>query len=256
MRPTKKIAAGGILAAGEGSRLRRDGWRMSKPLVPIAGVPLVQHAIENMRAAGIRRIGILFNEDEADCVRFVQTRFPAADSGDAEDSGDIEVRVRTTASSFETFRELSGGLPEGRALFQTVDAWCRPADFLRFAEAAAAAPEETTVLAVTSLVDDERPLWTRCERGAAGGAVLEIGGPAGDCATAGIYLFSPRARSLAATSRADRLRAFLARLLAEGEPLLAIPIAEVVDVDRGRDVQVAEELARRARSAAGAGGRS
>lgn len=249
------IAAGGILAAGEGSRLRRDGWRISKPLVPIGGVPLIQHAIENLKAAGVLCIGVLFNEDEADCVRFVRARFPGI--GDETDPADrpagrggrveieVRVRVKTTASSFETFRELSAELPSGRALFQTVDAWCRAGDFLRFVREAEAAPADTTVLAVTPLVDDERPLWTRCEGGASGGAIREIGGTAGDCATAGIYLFSPRARSLAVSSGADRLRFFLAELFEGGEPMLAVSIPEVVDVDRGRDVRLAEELFRK-----------
>jgi NDP-sugar pyrophosphorylase family protein len=234
----RTMTAGGILAAGEGSRLRRDGWRVSKPLVPIGGVPLVQRAIENMQAAGIKRIGVLFNEEEVDCVRFVQTRFPAEHTG-------VEVRVKTTASSFETFQELSAALPEGRALFQTVDAWCRTEDFCRFALSADATPDDATVLAVTTLVDDERPLWTRCEAGADGGAVLEIGGATGDCATAGFYAFSPRARRFAARSNADRLRTFLGRLLEAGEPILAVPVADVVDVDRGRDVETAEALAKR-----------
>jgi NDP-sugar pyrophosphorylase family protein len=232
----RSMASAGILAAGEGSRLRRDGWRVSKPLVPIGGVPLVQQAIENLQAAGLRRIAILFNEDEADCVRFVQSRFPAERSG-------VEVRVKTTASSLETFQELSAALPEGRALFQTVDAWCRPEEFCRFALEADEIPVETTVLAVTTLVDDERPLWTRCESGAQGGAVLEIGGPTGDCATAGIYVFSERARRLAAKSRADRLRTFLGELLVAGEPVRAVAVADVVDVDRERDVRTAEALA-------------
>lgn len=244
MRRVKSVVAGGILAAGEGSRLRRDGWRVSKPLVPIAGVPLVQRAIDNLKAAGVRRIAILFNEDEADCVRFVQSRYPPDPHGERETG--IEVRVRTTASSFETFRELSAALPEGRVLFQTVDAWCRPEDFCRFAFEADEVPLDVTVLAVTTLVDDERPLWTRCEAGAAGGAVLEIGGPAGDCATAGIYVFSPSARLAAARSRADRLRTFLGELLVSGEPMRAIAIADVVDVDRERDVRTAEALAKRA----------
>ena len=95
--------------------------------------------------------------------------------------------------------------------------------------------------------DDERPLWTRCASGAAGGAVLEIGGASGDCATAGLYVFSRRARELAARSRADRLRYFLAELLASGEPILAIPVAGVVDVDRGQDIETAEALAKRPR---------
>lgn len=43
-----------ILAAGEGSRLR--GSAASKPLCPIAGKPLIDHALANLAEAGIRRV--------------------------------------------------------------------------------------------------------------------------------------------------------------------------------------------------------
>ena len=43
-----------ILAAGEGSRLR--GAAASKPLCPVAGKPLIDHALGNLAQAGIRRV--------------------------------------------------------------------------------------------------------------------------------------------------------------------------------------------------------
>ena len=231
----------GILAAGEGSRLRRDGWTVPKPLVPIGGVTLIEHAVENLLAAGADRIAILFNESEEDCARFVREKY--AGRG-------IEVALRTTPSSLETLRELSRRLPAGPALFSTVDAWCPREDFARFAEEARGFPEET-VLAVTRFVDDERPLWVR--RGA-NGRVAALGGDDGDCVTAGIYRFSARARTLAvsAPGSLDRLRAFLGWLVREGEPVRAVEIPKVIDVDRGRDVALAEELA--AAAPAGAAG--
>jgi NDP-sugar pyrophosphorylase family protein len=221
----------GILAAGEGSRLRRDGWTVAKPLIPIGGVTLIEHAVENLLAAGADRIAILFNETEEDCARFVREKFPRRE---------IDVALRTTPSSLETFRELSRRLPSGPALFSTVDAWCPRGDFVRFAAEARRFPD-STVLAVTSFVDDERPLWVRRGKD---GRVVGIGGPDGDCVTAGIYRFSSRARALAlsAPKTLDRLRAFLAWLVGEGEPIEALEIAKVIDVDRSRDVALVEEL--------------
>jgi len=221
----------GILAAGEGSRLRREGWTVAKPLIPIGGVTLIEHAVENLLAAGADRIAILFNEAEEDCARFVREKFPRRE---------IDVALRTTPSSLETFRELSRRLPPGPALFSTVDAWCPREDFVRFAGEARRFPD-STVLAVTPFVDDERPLWVRREKE---GRVSGIGGPDGDCVTAGIYRFSERARSLAlsAPESLDRLRGFLGWLVDEGEPVEAVEIAKVIDVDRSRDVALAEEL--------------
>ena len=44
---------GGIIAAGEGRRLREDGFAMPKPLVPVAGVPLIEATLRNFLAAGV-----------------------------------------------------------------------------------------------------------------------------------------------------------------------------------------------------------
>jgi len=224
------IRAGGILAAGEGSRLRADGWAVAKPLVPVDGVPLVEHAIENLLAAGIERLAVIFNAGEEDCARFVETRFPAAD---------IRVLVKTTASSYESFREIAAILPPGPALVSTVDAWCPRPDFVRFAEAAAALPGEATVLAVTPFVSDEKPLWVRLD---GSGHVTEIGGGAGDFVTAGIYLFPERARTLPAPPTIGRLREYLAWLVERGDPVRGVAIDAVVDVDRASDVALAARL--------------
>ena len=244
-----RIRKGGILAAGEGSRLREAGWPMAKPLVPIEGVPLIEHVLGNLLAAGVERIAVILNEHEEDCARFVRSRFP----GD-----DIEILLKTTASSFESYKEISAmlaGFPAhalardpapGPALVSTVDAWCfRPA-FLEFARKAAEAPEEATVLAVTSFVADEKPL--RVTLGAEG-RVTSIGGERGDAVTAGIYVFPERARSLRAPRRLGRLREYLAWLVERGELVLGIPIGTVVDVDRPEDVRLAESFAASARSA-------
>ena len=68
----------------------------------------------------------------------------------------IDFIVKTTASSLESFREVTARGPDGPMLVSTVDAWCAAEDFARFAGQAAARPDEATVLAVTPLVDDEK----------------------------------------------------------------------------------------------------
>ena len=52
---------GGIIAAGEGRRLRRAGWTVPKPLVPVAGVPLIELVIRNFLAAHITSLTIIVN---------------------------------------------------------------------------------------------------------------------------------------------------------------------------------------------------
>jgi NDP-sugar pyrophosphorylase family protein len=227
------IRAGAILAAGEGSRLREDGWTMSKPLVPVKGVPLIEHVVENFLAAGIGSLSIIFNAREEDCARFVRSRFPGAD---------IRILSKTTASSLESYREIAAVLPPGPALVSTVDAWCPRADFVEFARRAAEAPPEETVLAVTPFVADEKPLRVRL---GPGGLVTGIGGDSGDAVTAGMYVFPEQVRTLSAPAALGRLREYLAWLVERGETVRGISIEEVVDVDRATDIALAESLAAR-----------
>jgi NDP-sugar pyrophosphorylase family protein len=224
---------GGIIAAGDGRRLREAGWTLPKPLVPVNGVPLIEAVIRNFIAAGFDTIAIILNEQELDCAEWVRRRFP--------DTA-IEFIVKTTRSSLESLREVTARLGAGRALVSTVDAWCRPEDFARFVSAAASRPATASVLAVTPFVDDEKPLWVRL---GAGGRVREIGGTGGDVVTAGIYLLSERARGLAATVDLPRLRDYLGWLVERGEVVYGEVIETVVDVDRPADITVAEEFAAR-----------
>ncbi len=228
---------GGIIAAGAGSRLRADGWRVPKPLVEVAGLPLIGAVLRNFTTAGITAITIIVNQEERDCVQWVRERYP-----------DLEVDfiVKTTASSLESFQEVTARGPDGPMLVSTVDAWCAAEDFARFAGQAAARPDEATVLAVTRLVDDEKPLWVTL---GARGRVDAIGEPGGGLVTAGVYRVSARARRVAAAPPLGRLREYLEWLHRSGEPLYGEIIETVVDVDRGLDVAAAEALARGQRRA-------
>ena len=222
---------GGIIAAGEGRRLRADGWPMPKPLVPIAGVPLMASVVGNFAAAGIPSIVAIVNEAERECVEWARGRFPGLD---------LRFIVKTTASSLESFLEVvryPSATGPGPILVSTVDAWCPPAEFARFVEAARRRPAGSTVLAVTPFVADESPLWVRL---GADGRIAEIGGAGGDVVTAGVYLVPERVRRLTPPAGLGRLREFLGWLVKSGEPVYGDVVPKVIDVDRSSDVALAE----------------
>lgn len=227
------IMRGGIIAAGAGSRLRRAGWRMPKPLVPVAGMPLIEHVIRNFLAAEISSLVIIVNERDRECESWIQARFPNLEA---------HIIVKTTDSSLESFLEVAGRLGSGRALISTVDAWCPEEAFLTFVSAARELPPDATILAVTPFVDDERPLWARVD---ASGRITRLGGDSGEVVTAGMYLVPEGVRRMLPPRDVQSLRAFLGWLLHQGEPLYAVLLPAVVDVDRGEDVALAETLARR-----------
>ncbi|HKC96688.1 MAG TPA: NDP-sugar synthase [Methylomirabilota bacterium] len=223
--------AGGIIAAGEGSRLRQGGFAMPKPMVPVAGVPLIESTIRNLRAARVGPLAIIVNEQERECVDWIRARFPDLA---------VEFIVKTTQSSLESFGEVIRRHPGGRMLVTTVDAWCGEPDFVRFVEAAARRPLDATVLAITPLIADEKPLRVAMT---ADGRITEIGGAAGELVTAGMYLVPDSVRTAALPARLGRLRDFLRWLARSGAPIYGEIIEQVVDVDRAADVALAETLA-------------
>jgi NDP-sugar pyrophosphorylase family protein len=223
------LRQGGIIAAGDGSRLRAAGYAMPKALVPIGGVPLVERVIENFRAAGVESLVVIVNEASRACVDWVRARFPGRD---------IEFIVRTTASSLESFLAVSERLGRGPALISTVDAWCRPADFRHFVTAAARRLPAASALGVTPLVADDKPLWASVD---AAGRITRLGEGAGPLVTAGFYLLSAAARAERPPAGLGRLRDYLGWLVAR-QPVYAEVIETIVDVDRPEDVALAETL--------------
>ena len=111
------VPQGGIIAAGEGTRLRADGFLVSKPMVPVAGRPLIEHAVDRFRAASIRNLSIVINEASHDCRQWIERH-----CGDF----DLDLVVRNTASSYATFRILTDRLAGAPAVVTTVDSVMHP----------------------------------------------------------------------------------------------------------------------------------
>src|SRR6266540_1170490 len=188
-RPRRRDAsrAAGRQKPGRAAALLSRGRGDPQPGRARGDVPVSSGEIRvgGILAAGIDNLAIIFNAREEDCARFVRSRFPGAS---------IEILVKTTASSYESYREITAMFPSGPALISTVDAWCPRADFVEFARKAARAPAEETVLAVTPFVSDEKPLWVRLD---ASGRITQLGA-SGNFVTAGLYAFPERVRKLPA----------------------------------------------------------
>lgn len=224
------VLQGGIIAAGVGSRLRADGYRVSKPMVPVAGRPLIDLALDRFRAVGIRRLTIIINDRSDDCRQWLS---------DHGRDFDLDIIVRSTPSSYASFQLVVDRLARAPAVITTIDAIMPINDFLTFVKSATGLAKDAVVLGLTDCVDDEDPLWATLD--AADGHIRQLGGNVGTHVTAGLYWLPAQRPAEPATGFA-RLRDYLGWLVAEHQPVYGIVLPRVFDIDRARDI-VAAELA-------------
>ena len=222
---------GGVIAAGEGSRLRADGFRDSKPMVQVGGRPLIDHALDRFRAAGIRKVTVVINEASDDCRRWLERN-----AGDF----DLDMIVRSTPSSYATFQLVAGRLANAPAVVTTVDSIMPVDDFRHFVRSASGFPENAVVLGVTDHVDDENPLWVTLDP--SDGRIRQIGGRDGTHVTAGLY-WLPAQRTAEPATDFARLREYLGWLVAQRHPVYGVVLPCVFDIDRARDITAAESVA-------------
>jgi NDP-sugar pyrophosphorylase family protein len=233
------VPRGGIIAAGHGTRLQADGYRVSKPMTPVGGRPLIGHALDRFRAAGVRQASIIINEGSDDCRHWL--------SEHGRDL-DLDLIVRTTPSSYASFEIVAARLAGAPALITTVDAIMAVGAFEHFVSSAASFPNDAVVLGLTDHVDDDNPLWATLSED---GRLLRLGGDQGSHVTAGLY-WLPANRGAEPTARFDRLRDYLKWLVDQGRPVYGVVLPLVFDIDRAHDVEAAEQAGLRWRENIGA----
>src|SRR5262249_24802699 len=144
----RSIVRGGIIAAGQGTRLRADGYRVSKPMVPVAGRLLVGLALDRFRAARIRRLTIIINDTSDDCRQWLRDH-----TGDF----DLDLIVRTTPSSYASFQAVASRLVGAPAVVTTVDAVMPVGEFRSFVESAAGVATNAVPLGLAHPVAAAKP---------------------------------------------------------------------------------------------------
>jgi NDP-sugar pyrophosphorylase family protein len=218
---------GAVIAAGQGTRLRADGYRVSKPMVPVGGRPLIDLTLERFRAVGIRRLTIIINDTSDDCRQWLRDH-----AGDF----DVDLIVRTTPSSYASFQIVVDRLVRTPAVIATIDSIMPVNNFYTFVKSATDVAKNAIALGLTDHVDDESPLWATLD---ADSRIRQLGSTRGTHVTAGLYWLSAQRPPEPTTSFA-RLRDYLSWLVAEHQPIYGIALPRVFDIDRARDIAAAE----------------
>jgi len=223
----------GIIAAGDGSRMRAAGLTTPKPLLRVGGVPLIERTLRALVEAGIDEIAFVVNEKMASIVDVVAR----LDLGVP-----VHGIVATTPSSMHSLQALAPHLEGDRFVLCTVDSIVRPADFSGFVRRFGRRPAGEIQLSYTDFVDDENPLRIAVKPE---GRVTHLGAMAASSpyVTLGLYGMGPEIFPLLHRSIAEgahRLRTFLGLLLAGGMAVHGHHIRKGIDVDRPEDILVAE----------------
>src|SRR5437879_12372631 len=152
------------LAGGEGARLAAGGIAVPKPLVEVAGKPQPLRLLETLDALGCDSLTCAIRADLADVSSLLDARRFRAP---------LKVMLCRTPSSLHTLAEALPGVPPGPVFCSMVDTVMRWRDWgevYRQTEARLVEGADA-VLAVTSFVDDESPVYVSRQ---AGGCVQEI----------------------------------------------------------------------------------
>jgi MurNAc alpha-1-phosphate uridylyltransferase len=94
-----KIKKAMVLAAGYGTRLKPLTDRMPKPLVPVAGKPMIEYALDKLRAYGIQEIIINVSHLKEQLTAYLST------------VNDLTIKISEEAVPLETGGGLKKALP-------------------------------------------------------------------------------------------------------------------------------------------------
>lgn len=227
-----------IIAAGEGSRLRNEGVAAPKPLVPLNGCPMIGRLIEIFLKCNAETISVIVNEqmtEVADYLRELAPKLPV----------ELRLVVKTTPSSMHSFYEVSRCFNGEKFILTTVDTIFREDDFRQYAEAYEAAAENDGMMALTTFIDDEKPLYVDVDADMNITAFCDEPFDGVRFISGGIYGLSGKALDVldnCIQTGVSRMRNFQRALVSSGLKLKAYDFGKIIDVDHQGDIVKAEQF--------------
>ncbi|MGJ1521635.1 nucleotidyltransferase family protein [Sphingobacterium siyangense] len=226
-----------IIAAGEGSRLRKEGFNLPKPLLPLHGVPLIERLIRVFVKEGAQRVHVIINKQSPELKLFLEkTTFELP----------IVLIEEDTASSLHSFALLVKNNPDwSSCCLTTTDTVFRPHEFHAYLEAFQQHQHADAFMAVTPFVDDESPLYVNTNSQLLVEAFLDTATAETKYVSGGIYCFRKAAMNCALSSVEagnSRMRNFQRALLGNDLQVEAFVFDKVVDIDHLKDRVVAEQF--------------
>jgi len=224
----------GIIAAGEGSRLRYENASVSKPLITVNGIPLIERLFTIAENNGFESISCIINEESLSVKEYINNR---------KFEIPFNLIIKSTPSSLHSFNALSPFLKGNSFCLTTVDSIFNQDEFIEFLNFSNNKKNTDGVLAVTDFIDDEKPLCIETDENM-NIKSFHDNADGHKYATGGMYYFNSDVFPLmekAINENMMRLRNFLKILLVNNYKIIAYPFSKIIDIDHLKDLQVAEE---------------
>ena len=232
----------GIIAAGDGRRIKEEGGLLPKPLVEIDGTPMIGRLIKVMEECGAHSVSVILNSDMTEVLQYLE---------DISSTVGCELKLmpKKTPSSMHSFYELLHLMkPTGKFVITTVDTIFRAEDFKKYVEFFRNAPTDIDgVMGVTSYIDDEKPLYVETEGRHRITAFKDAPFEGVKYVSAGIYGLQTSAFPIlqeCITNGVNRMRNFQRKLVEKGLNLDAFDLGKVLDVDHPSDIEKANNFLR------------
>lgn len=224
-----------IIAAGEGSRLAREGVKAPKPLIELQGIPIIERLVMLFASQGASSINIIINEQQPDTLQLLkrlQNQYP------------INIVVKDTPSSMHSLHALSHLLRGEKFCLTTVDTIFKEQEFTEYIKAFECSTYDG-LMAVTDFIDDEKPLYVNTDEDLNITAFADSPTAESRYISGGIYGLQDNALDIldeCMASGIERMRNFQRSLVKGGLHLKAHPFNKIIDIDHAEDIAKAEEF--------------
>ena len=226
-----------IIAAGEGSRLAKEGFLLPKPMVSLHGEMLIDRLISVFTRNNAQGIHIIINEDSEKLDSHLSASYP---------SGLIQITRKSTPSSLHSFYELLKNMDQTSAIcLTTTDTVFKESEFREYIAEFLSNKEIDGLMAVTTFIDDESPLFVEVDDENNITAFADRNDNQTQFISGGIYCLRGKALKVvtaAVENGTNRMRNFQRQLLENEVKLKAYPFSKIVDVDHMADIETAESF--------------
>ena len=230
----------GILAGGDGERIRAEGSLVPKPLIKIGGIPMLGRLVNLIKETGAESVSVFINSEMTEVYEYLM-------SLQTDLNYEIRIRKGHTPSSFHTFYELVRFMnPEDKFVITTVDTIFSKNKFIEFLKCFSKEKQrQSCLMGVSGYIDDEKPLFVKVNDDE---SILSFDDNKTEevkYVSAGLYGLSHESIHIMERCNNEgisRLRNFQRELIKEGLKLKAFNMGMVIDVDHLSDVVKAERF--------------